>query len=73
MESLQAGCGRKKVLARSAMPFAVKLLSGFQVDGTWNVPTTLRFQVDGTWNVPTTLNFGGCDKLAAAKFARHRF
>ena len=24
------------------MPFAVKLLPGFQVDGTWNVPTTLN-------------------------------
>ena len=23
------------------MPFAVKLLPGFPVDGTWNVPTTL--------------------------------
>jgi hypothetical protein len=30
------------------------------VDGTWNVPTTLRFQVDGTWNVPTTLTVVGC-------------
>ena len=39
--------------ARSALPFAVELLPGFQVDGTWNVPTTL-FRVDGTWNVPTT-------------------
>ncbi len=44
---------------RSAVPFAVKLLPGFQVDGTWNVPTTLGFQVDGTWNVPTTLTFVG--------------
>jgi len=42
------------VQARSAVPFAVELLLGFQVDGTWNVPKTL-FQVDGTWNVPTTL------------------
>jgi hypothetical protein len=53
------------------MPFAVKLLPGFQVDGTWNVPTTLfqvdgtwyvlttLFQVDGTWNVPTTFTFVG--------------
>jgi hypothetical protein len=31
----------QKVQARSAVPFAVKLLIGFQVDGTWNVPTTL--------------------------------
>jgi len=30
---------RQKVQARSAVPFAVKLLPGFQVDGTWNVPT----------------------------------
>ena len=44
------------------MPFAGELLPGFQVDGTWNVPTTL-FQVDGTWNVPTTLTFVGCVKL----------
>ena len=29
--------------AGSAVPFAVKLLPGFQVDGTWNVPTTLTF------------------------------
>ena len=42
-----------KGAARSALPFAVELLLGLQVDGTWNVPTTL-FQVDGTWNVPTT-------------------
>jgi len=27
------------VQARSAVPFAVKLLPEFQVDGTWNVPT----------------------------------
>jgi hypothetical protein len=39
------------------VPFAVELLPGFQVDGTWNVPTTL---VDGTWNVPTTLTFADC-------------
>ena len=39
------------------MPFAVELLPGFEVDGTWNVPTTLIFEVDGTWNVPTTLIF----------------
>jgi hypothetical protein len=45
---------------RSDVPFAVKLLPGFQVDGTWNVPTTLTFvHVDGTWNVPTTLTFVG--------------
>ena len=25
------------------MPFAGKLLPGFQVEGTWNVPTTLTF------------------------------
>ena len=48
---------RQKVQARSAVPFAVELLPGFQVDGTWNVPTTL---VDGTWKVPTTLTFVGC-------------
>ena len=34
---------RQKVQARSAVPFAVKLLAGFFVDGTWNVPTTLTF------------------------------
>jgi hypothetical protein len=27
----------------SAVPFTVKLLPGLQVDGTWNVPTTLTF------------------------------
>ena len=32
---------RQKVQARSAVPFAVELFPGFQVDGTWNVPTTL--------------------------------
>jgi hypothetical protein len=37
--------------------FAVELLPGSLVDGTWNVPTTLTFLVDGTWNVPTTLTF----------------
>jgi hypothetical protein len=48
------------VQARSAaVPFAVKLLPGFQVDGTWNVPT--YYFVDGTWNVPTTLTFVGRD------------
>ncbi len=41
-----------KVAGTLRVPFAVELLPGFQVDGTWNVPTTL---VDGTWNVPTTL------------------
>jgi len=25
------------------VPFAVELLPGFQVDGIWNVPTTLTF------------------------------
>ncbi len=30
-----------KYQARSAVPFAVMRLPGFQVDGTWNVPTTL--------------------------------
>jgi hypothetical protein len=55
------------VQARSAVLFAVELLLGFQVYGTWNVPTyyfvdgtwnvpTYNF-VDGTWNVPTTLTF----------------
>ncbi len=34
---------RQKVQARSTVPFAVKLLQGFQVDGTWNVPTTFTF------------------------------
>ena len=34
---------RQKVQARSAVPFAVKLLPRFLVDGTWNVPTTLTF------------------------------
>ena len=29
------------------MPFAVKLLPEFQVDGTWNVPTTLSPLVSG--------------------------
>jgi len=29
-----------KGAARSALPFAVELLPGLQVDGTWNVPTT---------------------------------
>ncbi len=33
----------KKVQARSAVPFAVELLPGFQVDGTWNVPTYFDF------------------------------
>jgi hypothetical protein len=42
------------VRARSAVLFVVERLPRFEVDGTWNVPTTL-FQVDGTWNVPTTL------------------
>ncbi len=51
--------------ARSAVPFTVELLPGFQVDGTWNVPTTL-FQVDGTWNVPTTMTYVGCVKLNAS-------
>jgi len=32
---------RQNVQARSSVPIAVELLSGFQVDGTWNVPTTL--------------------------------
>ena len=64
----QPGHSRPKVQARSAVPFAVELLPGFQVDGTWNVPTTLTFQVDGTWNVPTTLTFVSCVNLA-----RHRF
>ena len=41
--------------ARSAVLFAVELLLGFQVYGTWNVPT--YYFVDGTWNVPTTLTF----------------
>jgi hypothetical protein len=45
-----AGTLRRAV--RSAVPFAMKLLPGFRVDGTWNVPTTM---VDGTWNVPTTM------------------
>jgi hypothetical protein len=48
------------VQARTAVPFAVELLPGFQVDGTWNVPTTFRFQVDGIWNVPTPLTWVGC-------------
>jgi len=39
----QPGHSRPKVQARSAVPFAVELLPGFQVDGTWNVPTTLTF------------------------------
>jgi hypothetical protein len=43
------------VQARSAVLFAVELLLGFQVYGTWNVPT--YYFVDGTWNVPTTLTF----------------
>jgi hypothetical protein len=34
---------RKKESARSAVPFAVKFLQGFQVDGTWKVPTTFTF------------------------------
>jgi hypothetical protein len=34
---------RQKYQARSAVPFAVKLLQGFQVDGTWNVPTPFTF------------------------------
>jgi len=34
---------RQKVQARSAVPFVVELLSEFQVDGTWNVPTTLTW------------------------------
>jgi hypothetical protein len=34
---------RQKVPARSAVPFAVKLLPGYHVDGTWNVLTTLTF------------------------------
>jgi hypothetical protein len=34
-----------KVAGTLRVPFAVKLLTEFQVDGTWNVPTTL---VDGT-------------------------
>ena len=50
-----AGTLRRAV--RSAVPFALKLLPGFRVDGTWNVPTTM---VDGTWNVPTTLTFARC-------------
>ena len=29
-----------KGAARSAVPFAVELWLGLQVDGTWNVPTT---------------------------------
>ena len=29
-----------KGAARSAVPFAVELLPGFLVDGTWNMPTT---------------------------------
>jgi hypothetical protein len=37
------GNSRQKVQARSAVPFAVKRLPEFQVDGTWNVPTTLTF------------------------------
>jgi hypothetical protein len=27
------------------VPFAVELFAGFQVDGTWNVPTTLTFAI----------------------------
>ncbi len=34
---------RQKVQARSAVQFAVELLTGFQVDGTWNVPITLTW------------------------------
>lgn len=34
---------RQNVHALSAVPFAVKLLPGLQVDGTWSVPTTLTF------------------------------
>ena len=36
---------QQKVQARSAVPFVVELLLGCQVDGTWNVPTTLTFSV----------------------------
>ena len=60
----RTGChrhSRQKVQARSAVPFAVELLPGLQVDGTWNVPT--YYFVDGTWNVPTNLTFVGCVPL----------
>jgi len=39
--SAPVGHSGQKLQARSTLPFAVKLLPGFQVDGTWNVPTTL--------------------------------
>jgi hypothetical protein len=39
--TLRRAVRRQKVQARSAVPSAVKLLPGFWVDGTWNVPTTL--------------------------------
>jgi len=54
---MRVGCPTKGAGTLRPVLFAVELLPGFQVDGTWNVPTTLRFQVDGTWNVPTTLRF----------------
>ena len=45
--SAPVGHSGQKLQARSALPFAVRLLPGFQVDGTWNVPTTSDFVAGG--------------------------